>query len=290
VQFYPSGESICCELLELPQDKLEWIITGADADDIVAAGFQRQLSDGTRFIHPESGDLYQLARRQHVDKESGMLCFQTGRWVSVEDELATRTLTILAMARNGTSIIDPFGGRQDLTEGVLRHVTPHFSSTPENLLTVAAWSARLAGWGFSVAHGTHALMKKMVAAGAVEHISRHQITDAVLRAMATSRPSAFFRVLHRCGALQLISAELDALYEHCARGVSGKSRHSVMSSLPEVMKILDQVAAETDNVSTVLKKFHAVLGSNAEKVFFSLGFDALYDQAFSPGREARKDS
>lgn len=273
MHFYPAGEAICCELLELPQEKVEWIITGATADDIVAAGFQRQQSDGSRFIHPESGDLYQLARRQFVDKASDELRFQAGDDVVVEDELAIRALTILAMAKDGSDIIDPFGGREDLDNGVLRHVTPYFSREPVNLLIVAVWAARLSVWGFSVAHATHALMKKMVTSGSVEQLSQHQISDAVLQSIASPRPSAFFRVLHRCGALKSISRELDALY---AEETHGDKRHSTRDAKPGAMQLLDRVAGENDNIVSVLKQFHRALGNKAEHVFIAFGLDTLY--------------
>ncbi len=270
---YPAGEAICCELLELPQDNVEWIITDAAVDGIVAAGFQRQPSNEYRFIHPESGDLYQLARRQFVDEATDQLCFDTGADVGVEDELETRALTILAMAKDGDLVIDPFGGREDLDNGVLRHISPQFARDPVNILTVAVWAARLSKWGFSVAHGTHALMKKMVASGAVEQLARHQISDAVLQAIASPRPSAFFRVLHRCGALKGISLALDALYAEAAQ--SG-SHQTLGDSLPEAMQRLDQIAAKKDNIVSVLKQFHQALGSKAEQVFIAFGLDRLY--------------
>ncbi len=271
--FYPAGEAICCELLELPQEKVEWIITGAAADDIVAAGFQRQPSDGCRFIHPESGDQYLLARRQFIDKETGALRYRCGAEVALEDELAIRTLTILAMAKDGASIIDPFSGREDMDNGVLRHVTPHFSREPVNLLIVAVWAARLSLWGFSIAHTTHALMKKMVTSGAVEQLSQHQISDAVLQAIASPRPSVFFRVLHRCGALKSMSRELDALFEENAHG---EKSHSANEAKPDAMQVLDRVAAENDNIVSILKQFHQALGGKAEQVFIAFGLDTLY--------------
>jgi tRNA nucleotidyltransferase (CCA-adding enzyme) len=273
MHFYPAGEAICCALLDLPQDNVEWIITGATVKDIVAAGFQRQPSDEYGFIHPESGDIYRMARRQFVDKLSDELCFEASADVRVEDELASRPLTILAIAKDGSDIIDPFGGHEDLDNGVLRHVTPHFAREPVNLLIVAVWAARLSVWGFSVAHATHALMKKMVTSGSVEQLEQHQISDAVLQAIASPRPSAFFRVLHRCGALKSISKELDALYAEQTRG---DKHHSTKEAMPGAMQVLDRVAAENDNILSVLKQFHQALGGKAEQVFIAFGLDMLY--------------
>ena len=134
MQFYPAGETITRRLLDLPLEWTEWIITGAEADDVIAAGFQHHQADETRFLHAESGDIYQLARHQYIDNGSGCLRYQCDPGVALEDELATRALTILAMASDGDNIIDPFDGQDDLINGVLRHVTPHFVHVPQNRL------------------------------------------------------------------------------------------------------------------------------------------------------------
>jgi len=60
MRFYPAGETITQGLLDLPHQRVGWVITGADVDDVIAAGFQRHQADQTRFVHAESGDIYQL--------------------------------------------------------------------------------------------------------------------------------------------------------------------------------------------------------------------------------------
>lgn len=276
MKFYPAGETITRRLLDLPQQRMEWIVTGAEDGDLVTAGFQRHRADETRFIHPESGDIYQLARHQYVDEATGELCYRCDHAVTVENELATRSMTILAMAGDGDDIIDPFAGEEDLINGVLRHVTPTFEQSPQNLLQVAVWAARLVAWDFCVAPGTTDLMKKMVACGAIEQIPLKQISDAVIQAMESPRPSEFFRVLHRCGALQMISIELDALFEqHSKKSDGGNKPFDAENSLPAAMQSLDQAAAETVNISSVMKKFYEALGDRADKVFNAFGLHSL---------------
>ena len=275
MKFYPAGETITRRLLDLPQQRMEWIVTGAEDNDLISAGFQRHQSDETRFIHPESGDIYQLARHQSVDEASGELRYQCDRAVTVENELATRSMTILAMAGDGDDIIDPFDGEEDLIDGVLRHVTPTFEQVPKNLLGVAVWAAELADRGFCVAPATSALMNKMVVCGAIEKFPPNLISDAVIQVMASPRPSEFFRVLHRCGALRVISIELDALFEQHSKSDGGSKPHDNEHGLPDAMQSLDQAAAETANISSVMKKFYQTLGDKADKIFNSLGLNGL---------------
>ena len=275
MQLYPAGETITRRLLDLPQQRVEWVITGAEVDDIIAAGFQHHKVDDTRFVHAGSGDIYQLARQQYVDQASGQISYQCGHGVTLESELATRALTILAMAGDGDDIIDPYDGQDDLINCVLRHVTPDFVSVPQNLLTVAEWAARLAGRGFYIAHETHGLMKQMVASGVVEQIPQNAVCDAAIQALASPRPSEFFRVLHQCHALRVFSQELDALFEASNKIEGSRNMHHTENSLPGAMQSLDQAAAETDNISSVMKVFYETLGDKADTVFNSFGLDAL---------------
>lgn len=163
MQFYPAGETIELRLLDLPEQRAEWIIAAADADEIIAAGFQRCALSETRFIHPEPGDVYRLARHRYLDEDKGRLCYRCGHAVTLQNELAARSLTILAMAADGCEIIDPFNGQDDLSAGLLRHTTPFYVHVPRNLSITAVWAARLRAWGFRVAHPVFRLMKSMVA-------------------------------------------------------------------------------------------------------------------------------
>jgi tRNA nucleotidyltransferase (CCA-adding enzyme) len=279
MQLYPAGEVITRRLLDLPQQQMEWVITGADADALVVAGFHRHPTDQTRFIHPESGDIYQLARRQYLDEQSGRVRYQCDRGVSLENELETRALTIVAMASDGDDIVDPLDGQDDLINGALRYATPLYEFVPQNLLITAVWAAVLNQWGFRITHGTFSRMKKMVASGSVQRLSRDDISDAVLRVMTSSRPSEFFRVLHRCGALRLISVEMSGLFDADESAAAGKGApHEDGNDLPDSLKSLDRAAAETDNVSTLLKHWHTTLGDIADVVFSSFGLQVLFER------------
>ncbi|MBT8128444.1 MAG: hypothetical protein HKO86_05625 [Gammaproteobacteria bacterium] len=284
MQFYPAGEVITRRLLDLPLGQMEWVITGADADRLIASGFQHHPKDETRFIHPDSGDVYQLARRQYLDQQTGLVRYHCDHGVSLVNELESRALTILAMASDGDDIVDPLDGQEDLIDGVLRYASPYYDHVPQNLLITALWAATLKQWGFRITHGTFSRMKKMVGSGSVQQLTRDEISDAALRVMTTSRPSEFFRVLYRCGALRLISAEMNELLDQAENGRPQKGKsHEDGNNLPDSLKSLDRAAAETDNVSTLLKQWHAALGNIADVVFTSFGLQALFERRDDAG-------
>ena len=59
------------------------------------------------------------------------------------------------------------------------------------------------------------------------------------------------------------------MFVECNREVGHNKKHHSEYGLPEVMQSLDQVAAETENVSSVMKRFYQTLGDGADKIFHS---------------------
>jgi len=70
--------------------------------------------------------------------------------MSIEEDLKRRDLTVNAIAldRNGT-IIDPFGGRKDIKNKVLRHVSEHFLEDPLRIVRLYRFTAKGKEWHIS---------------------------------------------------------------------------------------------------------------------------------------------
>jgi hypothetical protein len=47
------------------------------------------------------------------------------------------------------------------------------------------------------------------------------------------------------------------------------------------MRQLNRAAKESDNIVSILKRFHQALGCDAEKVFIALGLNTLYRDGYS---------
>jgi tRNA nucleotidyltransferase (CCA-adding enzyme) len=120
-------------------------------------------------------------------------------------------LTINAMARaeDGT-IVDPYGGLQDLRDRVFRHVSPAFAEDPVRILRLARFAARFPD--FTVADTTLALMRGMVEAGEVDALVPERVWQELSRGLMEQKPSRMLAVLRDCGALGRILPELDALW------------------------------------------------------------------------------
>ncbi len=137
------------------------------------------------------------------------------------------------------SLIDPYNGRQDIEKRIIKPVSEHFSEDPVRSLRCARQAAEL---GFNIAPETYEAMGRTGEELAAEPAER--IFNEMKRALMTPVPSVFFEALRTAGLLKIIFPELYALI--------GKTQpveyHPEGDSWNHTMKIVDDVAARTDNV------------------------------------------
>jgi tRNA nucleotidyltransferase (CCA-adding enzyme) len=113
----------------------------------------------------------------------------------------------MARAEDG-SIVDPYGGRQDLQDRVFRHVSDAFAEDPVRILRLARFAARFPS--FRVADATNALMRRMVEEGEADALVPERVWQELSRGLMEQKPSRMFEVLRDCGALARILPELNA--------------------------------------------------------------------------------
>ena len=212
MQAFVVGGAVRDELLGLPVQDHDWVVVGATPEDMIAKGFRPVGKDFPVFLHPQTHEEYALARteRKTAPGYHGFV-FHTAPDVRLEDDLVRRDLTINAMARaeDGT-IVDPYGGLQDLQDRVFRHVSQAFAEDPVRILRLARFAARFPD--FTVADTTLALMRQMVEAGEVDALVPERVWQELSRGLMEQKPSRMFAVLRDCGALVRILPELDALW------------------------------------------------------------------------------
>lgn len=240
MQIYLVGGAVRDKLLGLePQDR-DWVVVGATPAEMLAQGFRPVGKDFPVFLHPQTGEEYALARteRKTAPGYHGFE-FHADPSVTLEEDLRRRDLTINAMAEaSDGSIIDPFGGRDDLNNGRLRHVSPAFAEDPVRILRLARYAARYARWGFRVAHSTNQLMQEMVASGEVDALVPERVWQELSRALTEATPARFFEVLRGCGALGRIFPELEQLF-----GVpQPKQHHPEEDTGVHTLMVLEQAA------------------------------------------------
>ncbi len=258
-------------LLGLPPGDRDYVVVGASPADMLAAGYTPVGKDFPVFLHPTTHEEYALARTERKSGH-GYHGFQVyaAPDVTLEEDLARRDLTINAIAEetDGT-LIDPYGGQQDLQAKILRHVSPAFAEDPVRILRLARFAARFPQ--FTVAPETRALMQHMVRAGETKHLVAERVWQEVSRGLMAEQPARMLAELETCGATADIFPDLPAgpdssnrLNEAARRGVPLPVRVAVwlaQGSPEQVAALADRLRlpSECRDLALLLVRHRAAL-------------------------------
>ena len=250
MQIYMVGGAVRDMLLGLPVQDHDWVVVGSTPEELVALGFLPVGKDFPVFLHPETKEEYALARTERKTAR-GYHGFEVHAApdVTLEQDLARRDLTINSIAACARidwstapfdadlkALIDPFGGQQDISTKVLRHVTEAFREDPVRILRVARFAARFAD--FSVAPETMQLMKDMVTHGEADALVAERVWQELSRGLMQAKPSRMFDVLRECGALERLLPEVNKLW-----GVPQRADyHPEVDTGIHLMMVLDMAA------------------------------------------------
>lgn len=165
---------------------------------------------------------------------------------SLEDDQNRRDFTINAMAislnpDNFGELIDPFGGRKDIKDKILR--TPlapdrTFSDDPLRMMRAIRFATEL---DFTIEEKTLEAIHQ--SASRIEIVSRERITDELNRILQADKPSLGFRLLEETGLLQLIFPEFQAL-----KGVREENGQRHKDNFYHTIQVVDNVAGVSDDL------------------------------------------
>lgn len=214
MQVFLVGGAVRDKLMGYPSHERDWVVVGARPEELKELGFVPVGRDFPVFLHPETKEEYALAR---TERKTGPgytgFQFHAAPDVTLEQDLERRDLTINALAMNEAGeVIDPYGGREDLENKLLHHVSDSFREDPVRILRVGRFAARYHHLGFRVAPDTMALMREMVECGEVDHLVPERVWKEMSRALGEANPEVFFQVLRNCGALARLLPEIENLY------------------------------------------------------------------------------
>jgi tRNA nucleotidyltransferase (CCA-adding enzyme) len=216
----------------------DYVVVGSSIDEMLGLGFIQVGKDFPVFLHPKNKQEYALARTEKKSGQgySGFDC-NAAADVTLEEDLLRRDLTINAMAMDEEGkIFDPYNGRNDLDNRILRHVSEAFIEDPLRVLRVARFAARYHEYGFKVAPETLDLMTQLSKSGELLSLSGERIWQEMERSLADPNPQIFFQVLYQCQALKSLWPDLHNLW-----GIPNPKRwHPEICSGIHTMMVLKQ--------------------------------------------------
>lgn len=245
MKVYLVGGAVRDQLLGLPVKDRDWIVVGAVPATLLSLGYQQVGKDFPVFLNPKTKEEYALARTERKSSAgyTGFIC-DFSPTITLEQDLIRRDLTINAMAQSEEGeIIDPYGGKQDLENRILRHISPAFSEDPLRVLRVARFAARYHSLDFKIASETLALMAELAQSGELQHLTAERVWLETEKALNEKNPEIYFETLHKTGALRILFPEIDALY-----GVPNPVKHHPeVDSFIHTMLVLKQAVNLTEN-------------------------------------------
>ncbi|HLN81360.1 MAG TPA: poly(A) polymerase, partial [Thermoanaerobaculia bacterium] len=196
-----------------------------DVDLVVesdAAGFARELSRrtgsavklhgrfGTAVLEGPSGDRLDVAtaRAEDYERPGALPRVKSG---SIDDDLARRDFTVNSMAieiaRAGRPrLLDPFGGREDLSQGLVRMLHPRSPfDDPTRAFRAVRYANRL---GFRIERGTRRWIREAVGKRVLEAVSGDRVRREIALLFSERGRAAAARQLAALGLAAAVHPSL----------------------------------------------------------------------------------
>ena len=169
---------------------------------------------------------------------------------TIQEDLAHRDFSINAMAYDATErkVIDPYGGRRDISRKLVRAVgrpEDRFREDPLRLVRAVRIAAEL---GFKIEANTSRAITRM--AHQLAGVARERIRDELVKILSAEKPSRGFDLLRRFGLLQEFLPELIEGYR---RKQNSYHRQTIYG---HILETVDQV--EPDPVMRLTALLHDV--------------------------------
>ncbi|MGZ3884902.1 MAG: CCA tRNA nucleotidyltransferase, partial [Bacteroidia bacterium] len=183
------------------------------------------------------------ARRESYNRSSRKPVVEDG---TLQDDQNRRDFTINAMAiglskSNYGTLLDPFGGLQDLEEGLIR--TPlepeiTYSDDPLRMMRAIRFSSQL---GFQIEKKSLDSISKQKERIAI--VSKERISDELNKIILSPAPSYGFKLLFDTGLLHLIFPEMVKL-----QGTETINGQSHKDNFYHTLEVLDNVARKSNDL------------------------------------------
>jgi len=248
VKVYAVGGYVRDTLMKRETNEIDFVVKGDAPDfaeklknDIQGYGFTTYKQFGTASFNYKDIKLeFVSARKESYQSESRK---PEVKLSSLQDDLKRRDFTINALAMDLSldffgEIIDPFNGRDDIHQKIIR--TPldpekTFYDDPLRIMRAARFASQLQ---FYIEEGTFQAMKEE--RQRIRIISQERITDELMKILLSSKPSLGFRILKNIDILGIIFPELDKM-----SGTEQREEHHHKDVFEHTLKVLDNLAQMT---------------------------------------------
>lgn len=203
---YLVGGAIRDEIMGSPIYDRDYCVTGISKEKFQKL-FPEAHARGKDFeVFDIEGLEFALAR---IERKIGLghkeFEVETGEKITIQEDLARRDITINSIAKNVLTgeIVDPFNGKKDIENKIIRATTDSFKEDPLRVYRVARIAAKT---GFAVEQNTLKLMESLK--DELKTLSKERVFHELEKALETNTPSIFFNVLRQANVLDIHFKEI----------------------------------------------------------------------------------
>lgn len=205
--------------------------------------FPQSFSRGKSFeVFDLDGKEFAMAR---IERKTGVghkeFEITTNKNITIEQDVARRDITINSMAQDVLTgeLIDPFNGKQDIKNGIIRATTEHFLEDPLRVYRVARFATTL---NFDVDKTTLKMMNTLK--DELNTLSEERVFIEFSKALSAKKPSTFFQVLKEADVLEVHFKEIYDLIG----ALQPPEHHPEGDSFNHTMMVVDKSSELTDDL------------------------------------------
>ena len=197
MRIYKVGGAVRDELLGLEPTDNDWVVVGSTPKQMLSMGYKQVGKDFPVFLHPDTKEEYALARKERsTGPGHNAFNFSFSPNVTLEEDLSRRDITINAIAMDDVgNLIDPFNGKVDLENRIIRRVSNAFIEDPLRVLRVARFYAKLYQFNFEIESHTFGLLKELVSS--MKHLPGERIWQETEKTLQLKNPIPYFELLYK---------------------------------------------------------------------------------------------
>lgn len=240
---YLVGGAIRDEMIGKPVYDEDYCITGITKEMFMNLFPKAKILGKSFEVFEIEHNQFALARRE---QKSGIghkeFEIETGVEITIQEDLARRDITINAIAKEVLTgkMIDPFKGRKDIQDKIIRRTTSHFKEDPLRVYRVAIIAAQLQ---FQVEENT---IKEMEALKPeLLSLSKERVFVEFRKALESNKPSIFFEILEKAKVLDIHFKEISDLIG----ALQPQEYHPEGDAFQHTMMVVDKSVELTNDVA-----------------------------------------
>ena len=207
-------------------DKTKEILTNSGLGSVFGIG----EAFGTVGLHTSDGEKIEITtfRKEVYPTNSRKPVVEFGK--DLKDDLARRDFTFNAMARDASTgeLIDPFGGQEDLKNGIIRTVgnsKDRFAEDPLRMLRAVRFASKF---------GFNKFEFEMPEPEKLQNISKERISEELNKILLSNNPKYGINLLKKFGLMKYVIPEVEELYD------VGQNEHHYTDVFNHTLDVIDK--------------------------------------------------